>query len=349
MDERVQYYPGLDIIKFLASIIILLHHYYLNTNLPELRFFARGGIFVELFFMISGFLGGGVKLNRVNQIPYWKYIVCIIKRILPMVLLSILIYAILGIQYYLQFGSWYRAIAIDFWVVITSLTLSFSGGAVGNVSLGINNPIWFICVLLICHTFLYVIQKLSTKYQFYPVYGFICMIFLGISAVTYKINLPFLNASVARGYYSFFLGSIIAILLDKTKNRRGIYVFALVTILIYVLPKLLGWSFMYNNWRLSIPLVFFPAILTLGTYPLQNIMIEKISRFIGGWSFEIYIWHGVILLVQGFLYKGGLIQYNFTILVNFFIIVIIFSLLMYSLEKRLNSFFWKKVNSFISR
>ena len=114
-----------------------------------------------------------------------------------MVLLSILIYAVFGIWYYLKYDSWYRAIAIDFWVVITSLTLQFAGGAVGNVSLGINNPIWFICVLLICHTFLYVIQKLSTKYQFYPVYGFICMIFLGISAVTYKINLPFWNASVA--------------------------------------------------------------------------------------------------------------------------------------------------------
>ena len=180
--------------------------------------------------MISGFLGGGVKRNRINQLPYWKYIICIIKRILPMVFASVLVYAILGIWYYLKFENWYRGVIIDYWVVLTSLTLQFSGGAVGNVSLGINNPIWFICVLLICHTFLYVIQKLSTKYQFPPVYGFICMIFLGVSAVTYKINLPFWNASVARGYYSFFLGSIIAFLLDKTKNRRVIYIFALVTV-----------------------------------------------------------------------------------------------------------------------
>ena len=59
MNETNQYYPGLDLLKYFAAIIILLHHYYLNTKLAGLQIFVHGGIFVELFFMISGFLGGG--------------------------------------------------------------------------------------------------------------------------------------------------------------------------------------------------------------------------------------------------------------------------------------------------
>lgn len=59
MNENKSYYPGLDIIKFIAAIIILLHHYYLNTQLEQLSFTKDGSIAVELFFMISGFLHGG--------------------------------------------------------------------------------------------------------------------------------------------------------------------------------------------------------------------------------------------------------------------------------------------------
>lgn len=59
-DERV-YYPGLDFLKFASAIVILLEHYYGNTGLPQLSVIRNGGIAVDLFFMISGFLcvGGG--------------------------------------------------------------------------------------------------------------------------------------------------------------------------------------------------------------------------------------------------------------------------------------------------
>lgn len=60
-NESKSYYPGLDIIKFIAAIIILLHHYYLNTQLEQLSFTKYGSIAVELFFMISGFLWGGAE------------------------------------------------------------------------------------------------------------------------------------------------------------------------------------------------------------------------------------------------------------------------------------------------
>lgn len=59
MENKSRYYPGLDMLKFISALIILFHHYYLNTGINELRIFAHGGIFVELFFMISGFFGGG--------------------------------------------------------------------------------------------------------------------------------------------------------------------------------------------------------------------------------------------------------------------------------------------------
>ncbi len=347
-NKERQYYPGISLLKFTASIIIVLHHYYLNTNLEFLQIFRHGWIFVELFFMISGFLA--FRGGAISHMPYYKYIAHVIRKFFPMILFSIFIYTMLGIFYYLKIGNWYRNVSIDFWVIITSLLLQFAGGSVGNVSLGINNPIWFVCVLLICHSFLYIIQQISEKYKFPFAYSFIIMVFLGVSAMTYRINLPFFNVVVARGYYSFFTGCIISLLLEKRKNCFEIYKFAAVVCFLYVLPKLLGFSFMYNNWNLSATFILFPAIVIICALPLNSEKLNKISAFFAGLSFEIYIWHGVLLLIQGLLYECKTIKYDIYVFAGFLTITIITTLFIYIvIEKKLNSFFWAKTKLFFDK
>ena len=49
-------YYGLDVLKFVCAIGILIHHYYNVTGIECLGLFKRAAYLVELFFMISGFL-----------------------------------------------------------------------------------------------------------------------------------------------------------------------------------------------------------------------------------------------------------------------------------------------------
>lgn len=119
----------------------------------------------------------------------------------------------------------------------------FKGGAVGNLALGVNNPIWFLCVLLICYSLFYMIMRMTNKYKWPVSYGFLCMIFIGLAASTYALELPFLNGAVGRGYYSFFMGCIIAILIERSKDKRKLYFPAFVQICVYILPLFFGLDF----------------------------------------------------------------------------------------------------------
>lgn len=150
----------------------------MNTGINELLIFAHGGIFVELFFMISGFFGG-VKKEKALHYTYIEYLLNVYRRFMPMAMLSVSIYAIFGVTYYILLGEWYRDVAINFWSLYNSLFLLFAGGAVGNISRGINNPIWYLCVLIICHTILYLIHRLSNRYNISRVYRYILIVMVG--------------------------------------------------------------------------------------------------------------------------------------------------------------------------
>lgn len=105
---------------------------------------------------------------------------------------TVFVYTITGILYYFTFGEWYRQVSIDIWVFLTSLFLIFAGGAVGNVMLGVNNPIWYLCVLLICHSLFYVIVQTFDKKKIPICYGYLGMVLIGLAATTYGFSLPFL-------------------------------------------------------------------------------------------------------------------------------------------------------------
>lgn len=339
MEHKSRYYPGLDMLKFISALIILFHHYYLNTGINELRIFAHGGIFVELFFMISGFFGG-VKKEKSLRFTYIEYLLNVCRRFVPMAMLSVSIYAICGVTYYILIGEWYRDVAIDFWSLYNSLLLTFAGGAVGNISRGINNPIWYLCVLVICHTLLYFIHRLSNRYNVSRVYGYLLIVMVGVAATTYEINIPFCNPLVARGYYSFFVGAILAVMVENgLLNSKKPLVISILTILIYVTPKCIGWDFLYENWKLSMPFVLYPAIMMLGIYPIFDDVTSKAMRFLSGWSFEIYLWHGALLVIQGLLYAFGIVNYELKTFIVFSGVTTIVSLFMYiAIEKRLNIF-----------
>lgn len=51
-------------------------------------------------------------------------------------------------------------------------------------------------------------------------------------------------------------------------KRKKALVISTSVILIYVAPKCIGWEFLYENWKLSMPFVLYPAIMILGIYPI---------------------------------------------------------------------------------
>ena len=89
----------------------------------------------------------------------------------------------------------------------------------------VNNPTWYISVLMLCYVVFYIIVYIANRIKIHPQYLFVVMIFLGMGINTYGINLPFLNGSSSRGYYAFFFGILLAGILKKNKiGKKELFV-----------------------------------------------------------------------------------------------------------------------------
>lgn len=202
---------SLDFLKFIATNIIVLHHFQQVTNVKYSNTinFWNGkfyyGYIVELFFILSGyFMVKYIEKIYNEEITLWEWVLSRAKRLLPMVALSAVAYEFIIIIYNKLYGEAWCGIRVSVWgTIITALGIQEGWGFANPY---VNYPVWYISVLLICYIIFYLLTSLSKKLKCLPIYFYIAMIFLGIGISTYNISLPFMNSQVARGYYSFFWG-----------------------------------------------------------------------------------------------------------------------------------------------
>ena len=203
---------NLDLLKIVASIGIVFHHYQQATGavFGGINFF--GGLFsfgslVELFFMMSGFLAlYNLRKNRsiVDNICD-KY-----KRLAPSVILSIFIYTIIAIMYYMVFHEWHKGLDLNFPRVLTSFLMCNQGWVI-EYPLALNNPTWYIDVLLLCFIFFYTLSGTILKKGYTKVFIAVCgfAVVLALLGAHFEMEFPFFYHSSRRGYAAFFMGVIL--------------------------------------------------------------------------------------------------------------------------------------------
>ncbi len=333
-----KYYP-LDFLKFIGAFLILLHHYEGNTELVLLSVFGKNfywGLIVEFFFLVSGFLAAN-SIEKARNQSFVDFISNKIGRLYPMAIITVIFYAVGEWIYFNITGIWYRDVYVGIWNLLASICLIFKGGAIGNIELGANNPVWYLCVLLICYLVYFGLIKLAKKWEISPMYFFAGMILVGLSVLTYSINFPFLNGAVARGYMAFFFGACFYYILLIAPQKQSIVV-SLIVLIFVALPKLLCFPEIYDNSQMIVTFLVYPAIITifLNTKWINSLMGKR-AEYGGGVSYEIYLWHGPCLIFQGILLALGVIhRVTYKVLFVFMIIVIGISCFMYSfVEKKL--------------
>lgn len=154
----------------------------------------------------------------------------------------------------------------------------------------INQPTWYLSVLLLCYLWLFIITKVSKRLKFNSCYGYVFMVILGIVINTYSWNTIFLNRSVSRGYFSFFVGLLIAHYFVKVKRNRGELVSFIFPIIFFILlitkPHFLtAGDFYFYTLMLWIPIL----ILAVRWIPTQRDC--RVITFLGKASFSVYIWN----------------------------------------------------------
>lgn len=236
MKER-QY--SLDVLKILATVCILFHHYqqYISGSFSSGINYYGGrynfGFMVELFFVLSGYFMYPYIDKIRNGLSLKKYYLARLQRLLPMVAVTAIAYQFLVLIHMKNVGTAWFMHSPGLWDTLVA-ALGLQEGWVFTNNIYVNYPVWYVSVLLICYLLFYFVTFMSKKLNVSARYFYLALIFVGIAIDSYHWQLPFLSAYTARGYYAFFTGILLATYCfeKQTDTKSTIIALSVVVILI---------------------------------------------------------------------------------------------------------------------
>lgn len=290
---KTQRLTNLDIIKMLACLSIIFHHFQQNTGLtlPYINFY--GGSFdwsstVELFFMISGFLA--VRTDKAGEKGIFKAFVKKYLRFLVTVIPAGLLAAAAAYAVYFKTGGWLSGISYTPWKVIKGLLL-IDRGWFGTDGLTLNNPTWFLSILLFCFALFYAIKLFCARFDplkaeyFYAAAVAVYFLLFRFAGFFY---LPFFNPEMYRGAIPFFVGCLLCKIYTLPDKKlwilRGISLVPAAALFKY-----------YGMGSIFLVFWLYPLIIDISVHSKQA--GGAAVRALGEISPAAYIWHVPFLQV----------------------------------------------------
>lgn len=264
-----------DVLKIFSATLIVFHHYQQvsDVSFDGINFYGGKivwGYLVELFFIISGFLAA-MTIRRGESLV--KSVAKKISRLLPMAFLAVLSNFVITIIYKhvtstLLFGETY-----SYAQVITSLFLVNQGWIIEFFP-AINNPIWYLCVLMwVSIVYIFIKNIVKENYRAEIIIS-LCFVFLGIIGWRlynkYGFDIAFLHGSDFRGYATFFMGIVLYHIYSRITRRQILYLSMGL-----LLVSIFGLLFLgLCNWYVLV-LSFFPCVVLVAVIiPQINIPIQ---------------------------------------------------------------------------
>ena len=344
---------SLDFLKIIATILIVFHHYQqaLNVEFTQINFFGGKfyfGYLVELFFLISGFL----MFNYIEKIKqglnFESFFINRVKRFLPLVAISAILYECLIYFYFRIFGEKFLEQGLNFFGTIISILGIQAGWSFENPM--INNPMWYISVLILCYILFYISTKISILKKINCVYLYVILVFLGLSIQKNNTNLAFLNYYTARGYYSFFFGVLFSIYFNNYKIRKFVKILSIFLVIFITYSIVAHYSIVEKNINYTLTFIYYPALIIIFNIDIiKKIYSSKLITKLAETSFNVYVWHVGAILIFIIVNKGCNLNINFSsykVMIVFTILLYIFGTISYYLiEKPLEKLIFKKLNS----
>lgn len=316
---------SLDVLKIIATVFIVFHHYQQTFEVKYTSgidyFYGKFyfGYMVELFFILSGYS----MVRYIDRIKEGLSFSCFIKkrmfRLLPLIAIAAIVFegiVAIGIHNgsaYLQSNSTH--VSLWGWF-IDSLGIQ-DGWALANPC--VNNPTWYVSVLIWCYIVFYVVTYFAKRIGFDERYGYIAMIFVGFGINTYQLNLPFLNSSVARGYVAFSGGVLLGMFSEKhlrnydCRINKKLQLLSVMVIITICWMAIFHTHWLADGFNYILVFLFYPAVIIF----IQNDFLKKIFSHnwigtLGAITFDVYVWHAVMLMALRLLSEKGVLTFDFS-------------------------------------
>lgn len=271
-----------------------------------------------------------------------------VKRLLPLVAIAAILYECLIYFYFRIFGEKFLDQGLNFFGTIISILGIQAGWSFENPM--INNPMWYVSVLLLCYILFYILTKISILKKYNCIYFYIILIFLGLSIQKNNTNLAFFNYYTARGYYSFFFGVLFSIYFNNYKINKYIKILSVFLVVFITYSILKHYSIVEKNINYTLTFIYYPALIIIfNTNIIKKIYSNKLITKIAEISFNVYVWHVEAILIFIIIKKVSNLNINFvsykTMLIFTIILYIFGTISHYLIEKPLEKLIFKKLNN----
>ena len=340
---------SLDFLKIISTILIVFHHYQqvLNIELKGINFYGGKfyfGYLVEFFFLVSGFL----MFNYIEKIKvgltFKDFFVRRIIRLMPLIIIAAISYEILLCIYPKVFGDYFYNLKPDFWGLIISMLGIQAGWSFENPM--INNPMWYISVLVLCYIIFYISTKISISKKYNYIYFYVAIVFLGLSIQKNGTDLAFFNSYTARGYYAFFFGLVFSILFNTYKISKFIKILSIFTVVFITFLILKHYYILERNINYTLTFIYYPSLIIIfNSSILKRILSSKIIGKNGEICFNVYVWHICFILLLSIINKYYIFNINFasykTMFISTIVLYIFGAVSYYFIEKHLRNIILK--------
>ncbi|EJL6506882.1 acyltransferase [Vibrio cholerae] len=297
MSKQSGRFEVLDAFRGLCAIFVVVFHMHLVDSVTELEFFRASSIFVEFFFVLSGFVlvhGYAFKIN----LKFVPYITARFFRLYPLHLFMFIVIALL------EFGKWlaYKHGGFIFNnlpftgatspnQVIPNLLL-LQSWIPGANHLSYNFPSWSISV----EFYMYIILFL-TIIGFANVKGIIWGVISAIALFLITINSDAVESVILRGLSCFFSGSLTYLIYKRLSNLKIPYILGSVieALLLFGVVLVVQSSIEHKSLIVTVLFCFVVLFFSYESGLFSYVMKKNIFQTCGKLSYSIYMIHSAFL------------------------------------------------------
>ncbi|MBQ6935819.1 MAG: acyltransferase [Clostridia bacterium] len=306
------YIPMVDFWKFIFTIAIILYHANKIEGFEKANLFPFGYIFVEFFFMVSGFFMAKSVFNIQNQSikslgdETWRFTFKKINGIYIPFFVAFWIHFVIRM---IIEESTVKNVLLEVTHSIRELTLTYSSGiTIGRYH---NGPTWYISSMIIAMFIIYpFLRKFFKSFSSIFAPAFALLTYAYLQNEHSSINLSshygkYICLGLLRAICGICVGIFIFYLIDKVKTTKTDFTSAGKIVLVILEFSLAMYLILiaanYDNWFkdkfygylamiLQAILVF---ILFLNPVKIKNVVFANLCKWAGEISFYYYLNHRI--------------------------------------------------------
>ena len=294
----------LDSFRGIAAICVVIFHMHIIGSITELNFFRGSSLFVEFFFVLSGFVLA--HTYGFKDISFKRFIISRTFRLYPLHLFMFFIFVFLELGKLIVYKYGFLFNNLPFTgekalVEIIPNLLFLQSWLPFSDSLSWNAPSWSLSVEYYMYIifFFTLFIKSNFKYIVWFLFSFISFYMI--------INSFGVMGEVIRGLSCFFAGALTYLIYRKINlkfekintNLFSIVEFLLIFLIIYIISYVEEYKAIYASF-IFLVIVFFFAF-EKGV--LSKILKASFFQLLGKLSYSIYMTHALILWCLGIFVK----------------------------------------------